>query len=194
MHSTRWGLVTQYLVWSVTVGHKRKPCKTAETIEMLISVWTQGGPRNHILCGGPDLQWEGAHLWVVLEQAQSCPWSTFSIILARQQQYRSNLLSTAVITVPALTKASATAASSSDWRWITELAAAKRSGLASRLLPWLWATRYVGTFDRMPSDEPGRCTAATSGGLWTRRLLLMADRCGDDDRLPAEATTQRLSY
>ena len=93
------------------------------------------------------------------------------------------------ITALQLTKASATAASSSDWRWMTELVPPKpkrcRSGLVSRLLPWLWATRCVcGAFDRMPSDEPGRCTAATSGGHCTRRLP--ADRWGDEDRLPAK--------
>jgi len=36
----------------------------------------------------------------------------------------------------------------------------------------------------MPSDEPGLCTAATSGGHCIRRLP--TDRCGDDDRLPAK--------
>jgi len=41
------------------------PIKTAEPIEMLFGLWTQVGPRYHVLGGGPDHQWEEAILGVV---------------------------------------------------------------------------------------------------------------------------------
>jgi len=50
-------IVTDIVAWSVcrSVSHDREPCKTAEPIDMPFELWTQVGPRNHVL--GGDARW-----------------------------------------------------------------------------------------------------------------------------------------
>ena len=35
----------------LSVFHDCEPCKTAESFQMLLRMWTQVGPRNHVLDG-----------------------------------------------------------------------------------------------------------------------------------------------
>jgi len=53
------------------------PAKTAELIKMPFGLWTQVGPRNHALDGGPDAPWGGAILrgkeWLIVKYMEYCP-------------------------------------------------------------------------------------------------------------------------
>ena len=51
--------VSQFVCLSVTIV---SPAKTAELIEAPFGLWTQMGPRNHVLDEGPDPPWNGAVL------------------------------------------------------------------------------------------------------------------------------------
>jgi len=60
-------IATDGVEWSVEVPVCRyvtilSHTKTAKPIEMSFGMWTQVGPRNHVLDEGPDLPWEGAIL------------------------------------------------------------------------------------------------------------------------------------
>jgi len=61
--------VTNGVTWSVCVGLSvggsvliMSPAKTAEPIKMPLRMWTQVGPRNHVLDRGPYPQWKGTNL------------------------------------------------------------------------------------------------------------------------------------
>jgi len=54
-----WPVVTEQVVWSVTVV---SPAKTAETIEIPFGFWTRGGPKESCIRWGADPPWEGAIL------------------------------------------------------------------------------------------------------------------------------------
>jgi len=48
-------IVTDQVAWSVCLSVTvMSPTKMAEPIEMLFGLWTQVGPRNHVLDGDPD--------------------------------------------------------------------------------------------------------------------------------------------
>ena len=50
-----WPIVTDQVAWSVGLSVTLvSPAKTAEPIEMPFGLWTQVGPRNHVLDEGPD--------------------------------------------------------------------------------------------------------------------------------------------
>jgi len=62
-----WPIVTDGIVWSVCLSVSlsvtiMSPAKTAELIEAPFGLWTQMGPRNHVLDEGPDPPWNGAVL------------------------------------------------------------------------------------------------------------------------------------
>jgi len=59
------------------------PATAAES--MPFGVYTCGGPRNHVLGGGPDppIGRERALSGVTLGHVQNCPWSSFSTIFAK---------------------------------------------------------------------------------------------------------------
>jgi len=47
------------------------PAKTDEPIEMPFGLWTRVGPRDHVLCGGPDPQGEGT-IWSGVVPYRKC--------------------------------------------------------------------------------------------------------------------------
>jgi len=74
-------VVTDGVVWSVgrsvrlsvtIISMIISPSKTVELIEMPFRLWTQVGPRNHILDGGPDppmgrASFEGEKGWPIVK-------------------------------------------------------------------------------------------------------------------------------
>jgi len=46
-----------------SVDHDHKSYKTAEPIEVLFGIWTQKGPRNHVLGGDPDPRRGRGNFW-----------------------------------------------------------------------------------------------------------------------------------
>jgi len=61
-------IVTDQAAWSVglsvclSVCHISEPCKNSCTGRDAISHEDSGGPKNHVLDGGPDPPWEGAKM------------------------------------------------------------------------------------------------------------------------------------
>jgi len=81
-------VVTDGVTWSVSwsVGLSViivSPAKVAESIKMLLGIWTQVGPRNHVLDGGQISTCEGAILRGKYGQPRTYP--VLDLLKATQQ-------------------------------------------------------------------------------------------------------------